>query len=160
MGLPDLPEQNDEDDTFCVREDYIINAEISSDESENEFGEENEYIGYQPLNLHDPDESTMDLDDKDNDTESNEMIVSHNVSTSSAYQSNPDFFNVDVWNAPRPVELNIELDGVKENQILNAMAAIQLPNLSVPDWATGIPENAWKEDLLLRIRQHAQRRNV
>lgn len=33
------------------------------------------------------------------------------------------------------------------------MANFQLPNLAVPDWAEGIPEERWKEELLQRIRQ-------
>ncbi|XP_058817896.1 uncharacterized protein LOC131681205 [Topomyia yanbarensis] len=158
MGLPDLPEQNDEDDTFCIREDNIINVEITSDESEYESGEENGHIGYQPLSLQEFNESTMDIDDDDDadeDTEPEELSSPHSAYISSAHHPNSDFLNVDVWNAPRPEELNIELDGAKSNQILNVMAAIQLPNLSVPDWAKGIPEDKWKEDLLLRIRQHS-----
>lgn len=33
------------------------------------------------------------------------------------------------------------------------MANFQLPNLAVPDWAAGVPEERWKEELLQRIRQ-------
>lgn len=38
-------------------------------------------------------------------------------------------------------------------QIRNVMADFKLPNASVPQWAIGIPEESWKEELLLRIRQ-------
>lgn len=33
------------------------------------------------------------------------------------------------------------------------MANFKLPVTSVPDWAIGVPEEQWKEDLLERIRQ-------
>lgn len=33
------------------------------------------------------------------------------------------------------------------------MAGFKLPNSSVPEWAVGIPEDHWKEELLQRIRQ-------
>ena len=32
------------------------------------------------------------------------------------------------------------------------MAKIQLPMLSIPEWAKEIPEEKWKEDLLQKIR--------
>lgn len=33
------------------------------------------------------------------------------------------------------------------------MANITLPNAVVPEWANGVPEERWKEELLERIRQ-------
>lgn len=33
------------------------------------------------------------------------------------------------------------------------MAGFTLPNMSVPEWADGVPEEHWKEELLQRIRQ-------
>lgn len=33
------------------------------------------------------------------------------------------------------------------------MAGFQLPNFAVPEWAAGVPEERWKEELLQRIRQ-------
>lgn len=37
------------------------------------------------------------------------------------------------------------------------MSTITLPNITVPDWAKGVPEECWKVELLDRInnRQHA-----
>lgn len=33
------------------------------------------------------------------------------------------------------------------------MSNITLPNAVVPEWANGVPEERWKEELLERIRQ-------
>ncbi|XP_065079013.1 uncharacterized protein LOC135701996 [Ochlerotatus camptorhynchus] len=144
MGLPDLPEQNDGDE-FRMEEDTIINADVTTDDSENEFNDENEYMGYQPLNLGDNNDTLVESDDQ------NDSQVT--TPTHRGNNSNPVFLNVDVWNAPRPDELNIELDPAKAEQILNVMAGFKLPNSSVPEWAVGIPEDRWKEELLQRIRQ-------
>ncbi|XP_017107269.2 uncharacterized protein [Drosophila bipectinata] len=56
-----------------------------------------------------------------------------------------------VWNEPRPKELQIELDKTRTEQILKAMSTITLPNITVPDWAKGVPEDRWKLELLDRI---------
>ncbi|KAH8293228.1 hypothetical protein KR018_000534 [Drosophila ironensis] len=77
-----------------------------------------------------------------------------------------------VWSEPRPRELQIELDKTRTEQvsfprrfpqklaikkcpsfmkILKAMASITLPNITVPDWAQGVPEERWKLELLERI---------
>lgn len=108
MGVPDLPEHNDGDD-FRMEEDTIINADVTTDDSENEFNEENEYMGYQPLSLGDNNDTLVESDDQ-NDPQ---VITTNNQENS----SNPEFLNVDVWNAPRPDELNIELDPAKAEQV-------------------------------------------
>ncbi|XP_053695623.1 uncharacterized protein LOC128743126 isoform X1 [Sabethes cyaneus] len=154
MGLPDLPEQADEDQTFSIGEGNVINMDFTSDDSEYESGEDNEFIGYQPLSLHDSNETTIN----EHEVGTGETRVTANISN--VYQSNPDFLNLDVWNAPRPTELNIELDGAKANQIVNVMAGFELPNSSVPAWAVGIPEDKWKQELLQRIRQRQHSEDI
>ncbi|XP_022227900.2 uncharacterized protein LOC111077790 [Drosophila obscura] len=61
-----------------------------------------------------------------------------------------------VWNEPRPQELQMELDKTRTEQILKAMSTITLPNITVPDWAKGVPEERWKLDLLERINSRQQ----
>ncbi|XP_001652986.2 uncharacterized protein LOC5569765 isoform X1 [Aedes aegypti] len=142
MGLPELPDQNNGDD-FRMEEDFSINADGTTDDSENEYYEENEYMGYQPLNMRD---SSNTIEEESDESESNTTVI---LDASATHE----LLNVDVWNAPRPNELNIELDSEKAEQIRNVMADFKLPNASVPQWAIGIPEESWKEELLLRIRQ-------
>ncbi|XP_055533033.1 uncharacterized protein LOC129723092 [Wyeomyia smithii] len=147
MGLPDLPEQFDEEETLSIGEGNAIIMDFASDDSEYESGEDNGFIGYQPLSLHDNNETTIN----ENESDTDETNVAVNVSN--VYQSNPDFLNLEVWNAPRPSELSIDLDCAKANQIVNVMAGFELPNSAVPPWAIGIPEDKWKQELLQRIRQ-------
>lgn len=40
------------------------------------------------------------------------------------------------------------------------MAGIKLPSISVPQWAQGIPEESWKEELLRRIRERHHNQEV
>lgn len=140
MGLPELPDQNNGND-FRMEEDVFINADGTTDDSESEYNEENEYMGYQPLNV----ENSSNVLDDSEESESNDTVIPD--------ESTHELLNVDVWNAPRPTELNIELDAEKAEQILNVMADFKLPNTSVPQWAVGVPEECWKEELLQRIRQ-------
>lgn len=112
MGLPDLPEQNDDDANFSIGEDHFINVDATSDESESESVEENEYMGYQPLSLNDHIGTISESQD-------DEMDVSppESPSISNPQVPNPELLNLDVWNAPRPDVLNIELDTAKAAQV-------------------------------------------
>lgn len=38
---------------------------------------------------------------------------------------------------------------------MSVMAGIKLPTTAIPEWAQGIPEEKWKEDLLEKIRKKA-----
>uniref|UniRef100_A0A8D8GXE5 Male-enhanced antigen 1 n=1 Tax=Culex pipiens TaxID=7175 RepID=A0A8D8GXE5_CULPI len=149
MGLPDLPEQTENEENFCMEQDNIINLEITSEDSDNESTEENEYMGYQPLSIHDLNEDSHD------ESRVNEMTVdrSERSISSNVLYNNQEFLNLDVWNTPRPEALSIEIDQSKVAQIKDVMANFKLPVTSVPDWAIGVPEEQWKEDLLERIRQ-------
>lgn len=42
---------------------------------------------------------------------------------------------------------------------MSAMAQITIPSMSIPEWAQGVSEDKWKEDLLDRIRQRQLQRN-
>ncbi|XP_062553280.1 male-enhanced antigen 1 [Armigeres subalbatus] len=147
MGLPELPDQNEEID-FRMEENIVINTDGTTDDSENEYNEENAYMGYQPLNMRDMNSMMEDSDT----SESNDPEIHDDDSI--------ELLNVDVWNAPRPNELNIELGPEKAEQILSVMAGIKLPSISVPQWAQGIPEESWKEELLRRIRERHHNQEV
>lgn len=110
MGLPELPDQNNGDD-FRMEEDFSINADGTTDDSENEYYEENEYMGYQPLNMRD---SSNTIEEESDESESNTTVI---LDASATHE----LLNVDVWNAPRPNELNIELDSEKAEQVNKRM---------------------------------------
>lgn len=42
---------------------------------------------------------------------------------------------------------------------MSAMAQISIPPMAIPEWAQGVSEDKWKEDLLERIRQRQLQRN-
>uniref|UniRef100_A0A182F4G0 Male-enhanced antigen 1 n=1 Tax=Anopheles albimanus TaxID=7167 RepID=A0A182F4G0_ANOAL len=159
MGLPDLPGQQGEDNNFTMDENHIIHVEpLSEDESDNDLPEEhyNGYAGYQPLSVDERNPSTirmtpMDIDEAHSDESEAGIVVADTDTT-----NHVEFLNLDVWNAPRPEELNIDIDANKAAEIVNVMAGIKLPTTAVPEWARGVPEEEWKENLLQRIRQRQQ----
>ncbi|XP_053672623.1 uncharacterized protein LOC128722954 isoform X2 [Anopheles nili] len=140
MGLPDLPGQPEDDTNFKMDEHNTIRAErFSEDESDNESIRrtsltENETDSVADATINEDESSTVDQNSS----------------------LNSELCNIDVWNAPRPDELSIEIDSSKAAEIVTVMAGIKLPTTAVPDWAHGVPEEEWKENLLQRIRQRQQ----
>uniref|UniRef100_A0A182HVE6 Menorin-like domain-containing protein n=2 Tax=Anopheles arabiensis TaxID=7173 RepID=A0A182HVE6_ANOAR len=157
MGLPDLPGQPEDDSAFTMDENNTVHLEpLSEDESDNESMDANGYAGYQPLNMDELNHPNRRPSLMEDEAESG-VGEGESVGLDGANNSiNADFLNVDVWNAPRPNELNIELDSSKAAEIVNVMAGIKLPTTAVPEWARGVPEEEWKENLLQRIRQRQQ----
>lgn len=96
-----------------MEQDNIINLEITSEDSDNESTEENEYMGYQPLSIHDLNEDSHD------ESRVNEMTVdrSERSISSNVLYNNQEFLNLDVWNTPRPEALSIEIDQSKVAQV-------------------------------------------
>uniref|UniRef100_A0A182W9W4 Menorin-like domain-containing protein n=1 Tax=Anopheles minimus TaxID=112268 RepID=A0A182W9W4_9DIPT len=157
MGLPDLPGQPEDDSNFTMDENNTVHLEpLSEDESDNEsFVDANGYAGYQPLNMDEQNQTNRRTSLMEDELESG-ATVGEPAGADAGSTTNAEFLNVDVWNAPRPNELSIELDSSKAAEIVNVMAGIKLPTTAVPDWARGVPEEEWKENLLQRIRQRQQ----
>ena len=80
-----------------------------SDNDESIDMQENQYL---PINM--DDEEAADDADSDSDME---METSIEQPGSSNEEKEPDFVNYEVWNAPRPNELNIELDSSKAEEV-------------------------------------------
>uniref|UniRef100_A0A2M4C0G6 Male-enhanced antigen 1 n=1 Tax=Anopheles marajoara TaxID=58244 RepID=A0A2M4C0G6_9DIPT len=159
MGLPDLPNQQGEDNNFTMDENHIIHVEpLSEDESDNDLPEENYngYAGYQPLSVDERNPSTIQMTPLDHYEAHSDESEPGNAVADTDTTNHIEFLNLDVWNAPRPEELNIDIDANKAAEIVNVMAGIKLPTTAVPDWARGVPEEEWKENLLQRIRQRQQ----
>ncbi|PSN43323.1 hypothetical protein C0J52_17728 [Blattella germanica] len=62
----------------------------------------------------------------------------------------------EVWSAPSGGS-NIEMGSEQVEQVRAAMANFALPSSSIPAWATSVPEEEWKQQLLDRI-QRLQKR--
>uniref|UniRef100_A0A1L8DCN0 Male-enhanced antigen 1 n=1 Tax=Nyssomyia neivai TaxID=330878 RepID=A0A1L8DCN0_9DIPT len=117
----------------------------TSDDSDNE---QEMYEGYEPLNGEPSNVEVWDNEEAQEDV---------NMATIPPTDI-PPIETVDtevqreVWNAPRPEGLTIDLDGDKEREIMNVMAGFSLPPTAIPTWAQGVSEKDWKDDLLKRIR--------
>ena len=118
MGLPDLPGQPEDDSAFTMDENNTVHLEpLSEDESDNESMDANGYAGYQPLNMDELNHPNRRPSLMEDEAESG-VGEGESVGLDGANNSiNADFLNVDVWNAPRPNELNIELDSSKAAEV-------------------------------------------
>ncbi|XP_032671697.1 male-enhanced antigen 1 [Odontomachus brunneus] len=59
---------------------------------------------------------------------------------------------LEVWSCPYN-RSDIDLDAAKIKQVKSVMASITLPETSIPQWASTISEDQWKEQLLVRIKE-------
>ncbi|XP_001357013.3 uncharacterized protein [Drosophila pseudoobscura] len=98
---------------------------------------------------------TVPVDD-DDDIDLTTAAVTHGDPNMPPIESSDIEIERQVWNEPRPQELQMELDKTRTEQILKAMSTISLPNITVPDWAKGVPEERWKLELLERINSRQQ----
>ncbi|CAL1678004.1 unnamed protein product [Lasius platythorax] len=57
-----------------------------------------------------------------------------------------------VWSCPHN-RSDIDLDATKIKEVKSVMASITLPETSIPQWASTISKEQWKEQLLVRIKQ-------
>ncbi|XP_073826831.1 uncharacterized protein [Musca autumnalis] len=176
MGSPELPSDAGEEDLRTTQIVHHPPPAGGSDDSDNESM--NDYDGYQPLSMDEHNQGytlqngAMEDDDEDADDDTEGFNAQSRAQQPSTNEDNveasevtygdpnlPPIESIDaevereVWSQPRPQELEIELDSNKTQQILSAMANFSLPNMAVPSWADGVPEERWKEELLERIRQ-------
>jgi len=59
---------------------------------------------------------------------------------------------LEVWSCSEN-RTDIDLDAAKIKQVKSVMASITLPETSIPQWASAISEEQWKEQLLVRIKK-------
>ncbi|XP_067625941.1 uncharacterized protein [Eurosta solidaginis] len=173
MGAPELPSDPGQEDVNPTQA-VVHHPPVPSDDSDYEMNNTiDAYHGYQPLAMGDePSDVAMDdrdSEDVDGDNDVSQETTIHKAESEIAHGSDlaenlPKVESVDteierqVWSEPRPKELLLDLDNTKTTQILNVMANITLPNAVVPDWAAGVPEERWKEELLERIRRRGESR--
>ncbi|XP_064539771.1 male-enhanced antigen 1 [Drosophila montana] len=158
MGSPELPTDPGEEHDFqapAIEHPHV--GEQSDDSAESDA-----YDGYQPLAT-DAEEAGAVINDIATAAESNgreEADEDIDLMTAEVTHGDPNMPPIEsidaeierqVWNEPRPQELQMELDKARTEQILKAMSKITLPNVTVPDWAKGVPEERWKHELLERI---------
>lgn len=59
---------------------------------------------------------------------------------------------LEVWSCPNN-RSDIDLDVSKIKEVKSVMASVTIPETSIPQWASTISEEQWKEQLLIRIKQ-------
>ncbi|XP_068150910.1 uncharacterized protein [Drosophila tropicalis] len=153
MG-PELPTDPGELDQFSTPA-IPHPVETETDDSDDA------YNGYEPLAMEDEPQAaasavTTSPEDDDKNIDLTTAEVTHGDPNMPPIEPVDAEIERQVWNEPRPRELQIELDKTKTDQILSAMSKITLPNITVPDWAKGVPEESWKQELLDRIQNRQQ----
>jgi len=176
MGSPELPSDPGQEGLPTPPVDHPRGGVESEDDDDSDA-----YDGYQPLALDeendaaDPEEMSREQEtpsaDNDEDVDLMTAPVTHGDPNMPAIEPADVEIERQVWSEPRPRELQMDLDKTRTEQvrhsdlqlrdmpatfiptlqILKAMSTITLPNITVPDWAKGVPEEHWKHELLDRI---------
>ncbi|KAH8314554.1 uncharacterized protein [Drosophila kikkawai] len=166
MGGPELPTDPGQE---MFPTPAIDHPQIGM-QSDDENDDSDAYDGYQPLAMDEGNDGAdiavasgepeaASATDNDEDIDLMTAPVTHGDPNMPPIESADVEIERQVWNEPRPRELQMELDKTRTEQILKAMSTITLPNITIPDWAKGVPEERWKGELLDRInnRQHPSR---
>ncbi|KAH8412044.1 hypothetical protein KR222_007524, partial [Zaprionus bogoriensis] len=158
MGGPELPTDPGDEEHFPTP---VIEHPRVGEQSEDSDDAASAYDGYQPLATDAEDagasaqagdsEAAAAVEQHDADVDLLTAEVTHGDANMPAIESADAEIERQVWNEPRPKELQLELDKTRTEQILKAMSKITLPNVTVPEWAKGVPEESWKHELLARI---------
>ncbi|KAJ1526665.1 hypothetical protein ONE63_008247 [Megalurothrips usitatus] len=129
----------------------------NSDDSDNEFEEQQAYDGYTLLGQH---ELIAGPTVNNNDDSVRQLCLQTNIFSQGESGFPPELTAgraelAALWNnTPVGDSSNgIAMDDERSDQIKAAMAGFSLPPSAVPAWASNIPEELWKERLLGRLHQ-------
>ncbi|EZA60349.1 hypothetical protein DMN91_010987 [Ooceraea biroi] len=110
--------------------------------------------GYVPLSQVSTDADPI-LDDDENDEWLSGIGESSQAQASSSTVDSQQSCSsevLEVWSCSQN-RTDIDLDAAKIKQVKSVMASIKLPETSIPQWASAISEEQWKEQLLVRIKE-------
>ncbi|KAL6441409.1 hypothetical protein ACFW04_003553 [Cataglyphis niger] len=130
----------------------LLDARMMNDEDDSD-DEDVGMAGYMPLS-----QVSTDVDPILDREESDEWLSGFDESTqiSSAHmmeaQQSCSSEILQVWSSSDN-RSDIDLDASKIKEVKSVMASITLPETSIPQWASTISEELWKEQLLVRIKQ-------
>lgn len=146
MGLPD---PHDPDTSLSSNNDVIMfNEDNNEVELVDNMGDR--YEGYQQLNGME----NIPANDSDSDTDyENENMVTPTTpeapSSFPAISSAENALLKEVWEETQSKD--IEMDSDKVRAVKDAMLNFTLPASSIPEWASNIPEQEWKDHMLEKI---------
>jgi len=142
--VPDPPDNTDEN--FATNHENIIMG-TDSDTDDDDVALD----GYEPLPLGPVDDVNEESSDSDDDS---------GVGSGGQHSSNENLPPInpiegtlvrEVWASPRPFVVDIAMDSEKVDEVKQAMAGITLPASAIPEWASSIPEEQWKQHLINRL---------
>lgn len=135
----------------------------NSDDSDNEFEEQQAYDGYTLLGQHEliAGPTVNNNDDSENEFDGESIVAGEDNEQTEGESGFPPELTAGraelaaLWNnTPVGDSSNgIAMDDERSDQIKAAMAGFSLPPSAVPAWASNIPEELWKERLLGRLHQ-------
>ncbi|XP_023020019.2 uncharacterized protein [Leptinotarsa decemlineata] len=141
-----LPEPDDPNEDLRVSNDGVILVSDNDSDPEDLL---NEYDQYQLLPSA-PLEESEDISDEDQE---NINPPSDSAQTSTLPPITPieEILVKEVWSGPPPESSSIEMDSSRIDEVKQAMVNITLPPGAIPEWATSIPEEDWKQQLYKRL---------
>ncbi|KAL0105236.1 hypothetical protein PUN28_016710 [Cardiocondyla obscurior] len=130
----------------------ILDARVANDEEESD-DDDMGMAGYMPLSQV-PIDADPILGEEENDEWLPGIGESGQASASSTTETedNCSSETLEVWSSQHN-RSDIDLDATKIKEVKSVMASITLPESSIPQWASTISEEQWKEQLLVRIKQ-------
>ncbi|KAL7301648.1 hypothetical protein TKK_0005655 [Trichogramma kaykai] len=147
MSPEPVQEPTDTLNTSNISDAAIITNESDSDE------EEVGAAGYEPLPQA-PVEGEQSEDENEDDEEI-EFGITHMGGEPDHLQDAPESSvppeTLEVWSSSSSNV--IELDENKINQVKSAMASFTLPSTAIPEWASSVSEDQWKDQLIQRLKK-------
>ncbi|XP_011882962.1 PREDICTED: male-enhanced antigen 1 [Vollenhovia emeryi] len=131
----------------------VLDARAANDEEDSD-DEDMGMAGYLPLSQVSTDADPI-LGEEENDEWLSGFDESSQVSSAPAEtetQQNCSSDILEVWSCPHN-RSDIDLDATKIKEVKSVMASVTIPEASIPQWASAISEEQWKEQLLVRIKQ-------
>lgn len=131
----------------------VLDARAANDEEDSD-DEDMGMAGYMPLSQVSTDADPILGEEGENDEwlsgfgESSQALSAPTTETQQSCSSEI----LEVWSCPNN-RSDIDLDATKIKEVKSVMASITIPETSIPQWASAISEEQWKEQLLIRIKQ-------
>lgn len=130
----------------------VLDPRAANDEEDSD-DEDMGMAGYMPLSQV-PTDADPILGEEENDewlSGFGESTQASSVPTTET-QQNCSSEILEVWSCSNN-RSDIDLDATKIKEVKSVMASITIPETSIPQWASTISEEQWKEQLLIRIKQ-------
>lgn len=144
-GYPD-PDNPSED--IAPNNEIILVTDTDTDD------EDNPYNDYEPLPMND----ITDLSDEENNHSDSDEASEPTPDSLPQITRIEATLVKEVWSAPLPRAVDIEMDSTRVDEVKKAMNNFTLPPSAIPEWANTIPEEQWKQQLINRLQQSAPKK--